>query len=185
MALTLGKTYRKWIFNPGQAIEVEIGYGSSRLLYDLASSMPETYFIGIDKNSDWFDLAKRRARKEGQIQNIQYLHAEGLSFLTTNIPSSRIRCIHLYFPTPYPKEDRILSPKFIDEIYRVLEYGGELRVITDSRDYFYNLAELLEYAGWQYLNWTSLCIPLSKGQLIGTPCEREYGSRYVFRGIKS
>lgn len=168
------------------ALELEIGYGSSQLLYDLAVNSPDTKFIGVDKNPVWFHQATFRMRKlRPIISNLIYLNAEGLSFLETYVPSSRLQRLHIYFPSPHPKEARIFSPHFIDEVYRVLIYGGELRVITDSRYYFNDIARLLDSGGWRYLRWSPLSVPLEKGLLVGTPCEFEYGSKYVLQSIKN
>jgi tRNA (guanine-N(7)-)-methyltransferase len=176
--------WQRWLTNPTSSVEIEIGYGSSRLLSELAKRSPDTYFIGVDRNPRWFWQAKRRISKESQLPNLVYLLAEGRQFLAEHVPSSRVRRLHIYFPTPHPKVDRMFSPQFIDEVYRVLMEGGDLRIITDIRGYFDDIAALLDDVGWQYRHWTSLGISLPSGLLVGTPCELEFGSRYVLHAIK-
>jgi tRNA G46 methylase TrmB len=178
-------SWQKWLADPTLVIEIEIGYGTSRLLHSLAKNSPDIRFIGIDRLYDRFFRANYRMLKKEPLQNVVYLHGDGMAFLIDEVPSSRISRIHIYFPTPVPKEDRIFTRQFIDEIYRVLDDGGELRVITDVRAYFNLIAHYLDDIGWRYCNWIPLGISLPDGLLIGTPCEVEFGSRYMLNAIKS
>ena len=177
--------WQSWLGDFTQALELEIGYGSSRLLYTLARNAPDTKFIGVDKNPFWHEAAVRKMlRARNGISNLTYLNAEGLFFLESHVPSSRLQRLHIYFPSPHPRDERIFSSRFVDEVYRVLIYGGEMRVITDSRNYFNDIARLLNTEGWRYLRWKPLSVPLAEGLLVGTPCEFEYGSKYVLQSIK-
>lgn len=179
------KLLDRWLADRTLPIEIEIGYGNSKLLYELARSAPSTYFVGVDRNRAWFRRVLRLTLNEPSLPNLLYLEAEGKQFLIESIPSARIQRVHLYFPTPLPKEDRIFSRQFIDEVYRVLIWGGELRVITDVRDYYLHIAELLDEVGWRHTRWTALGIPVPQGLLVGTPCEVEYGSQYVLHAVKA
>src|SRR3954465_1702713 len=122
------------LFGDANPIQLEIGMGKGTFLTDQAKARPEVNFFGIEYARWFWRYASDRLRRAG-CTNARTVRAEASFFLTEFVPPASIDVLHIYFPDPWPKarhhKRRLIQPKFVPVISRVLKPGGRLQVVTD------------------------------------------------------
>lgn len=130
---------RAWFDHPDRPFELEIGSGKGTFLAQQAVLQPDTNFLGIEYAGEFFRYAADRIRRN-DLANVRMLHTDAADFLRFRTPAAVARVIHLYFPDPWPKKRhhkrRMVQDDFMRNAWRVLQPGGELRVVTDHADYW-------------------------------------------------
>jgi len=119
--------------NGNQPNVLDIGCGKGLFLLSVAYHERNKNFLGIEVRKypvEWINLV---AKEEGldNCSTINYTVANGLRFINEN----SIDRVYYLFPDPWPKSKhfrrRAFNPRFIEEVYRVLKFGGELFLATD------------------------------------------------------
>lgn len=140
---------RTWFDDPDRPFELEIGSGKGTFLAQQAKLQPETNFLGIDYAGEFFRYAADRMRRN-ELRNVRMLHTDAAAFVRHRVPTGVVRVLHLYFPDPWPKtrhhKRRMVQDEFMRTAWRILEPGGELRVVTDHDDYWRWMEE--HFARW-------------------------------------
>lgn len=130
---------RGWFATCHRPLEIEIGSGKGTFLVQEAARRPETNFLGIEWAGEFYRYGADRVRRHG-LGNVRVLHGDATSFLRWRVASGVARVVHLYFPDPWPKarhhKKRTVRDDVLASIHRVLEPGGELRVVTDHDGYW-------------------------------------------------
>ena len=126
-------------------LEVEIGCGKGEFLASRASRFPETFFVGIDRRQDRFELTGRKLSRQAEEKNWRLLHEDARSFLAAGLP--KISKLHVYHPDPWPKskhhKHRFFRSPDAENWARALIPGGELRLSSDHREYFEEIVDIL------------------------------------------
>lgn len=124
-------------------LHVDLGCGDGDLLCELARRYPQGNFLGVEK------LAGRVAkacRKSALLENVRVLNVESTYAVRYLLPEASVETFYLLFPDPWPKRRhhrrRIVTNDFLDSIHGALESGGTLRIATDQRDYFEQIARV-------------------------------------------
>lgn len=132
---------RQWFPEPDRPFELEIGSGKGTFLLQHASMHEEANFLGIEWAREFYLYAADRVRRRqqaGQLTHVRLLNTDATVFLRWRCPDAIVRVIHLYFSDPWPKprhhKKRVVQDAFLADAWRVLEPGGELRVVTDHDD---------------------------------------------------
>lgn len=163
-----------WFGNRSLPIEIEVGSGQGKFLCELASTQPSTKFIGIDLNRWRCEIASNRIHNSGLV-NVRIVNMEAELFVRQNVPSSLIKALHIYFPTPYPNSlgltQRLLTLTFLQEAYRVLISGGSLRIVTDHEHYFGEICAHIRLMPWWNISWFPPIRRLDSSLVVGTPWE--------------
>jgi tRNA (guanine-N7-)-methyltransferase len=169
---------RAWFDQPQRPFEIEIGSGKGTFLVAQAAEKPETNYLGIEWAKEYWRLAADRLRRH-DLTNTRMLHEDAAEFLRWRVSDGVARVIHLYFPDPWPKKRhhkrRIVQDQFLRDCHRVLQAGGELRVVTDHADYWQWMTE--HFARHTDLFETQ---PFERpdsaeaGEVVGTNFERKY-----------
>lgn len=183
---------RRWFRDPGLPLEIEIGCGKGTFIVEESKARPGANFLGFEWEGEFFAYAADRLRRAGS-RNARMLHADATEFLRWRTPDAIVRTVHLYFSDPWPKrkhhKNRVVRDGVLAQVWRVLEPGGELRVVTDHDDYW----------GWMEEHFTRWCsaeraqgvpawVPApaferrafeppasaGEGELVGTNFERKY-----------
>ncbi|MFM9959591.1 MAG: tRNA (guanosine(46)-N7)-methyltransferase TrmB [Phycisphaerales bacterium] len=180
---------RAWFPDPSRRFELEIGSGKGTFLLQQSALEPTTNFLGIEWAKEFFAYAADRARRRG-VENVRLLHADATQFVRWRLPDEIISVIHLYFSDPWPKsrhhKRRVLQDSFLEQAWRVLTPGGELRIVTDHADYWLWMEE-------HFARWTAPAaaphnktpapferLPFERptsagdGEVVGTNFERKY-----------
>lgn len=146
---------RGWFAAPERPFELEIGSGKGTFLVQQCEHEPGTNFLGIEWAGEFYQYAAdriRRRRDAGSHANVRMLHGDATEFLRWRCPSGICRVIHLYFSDPWPKsrhhKKRVVQHRLLADAWRVLEPGGELRVVTDHADLWaWDLAHFESWVG--------------------------------------
>ena len=174
---------REWYEVPGRPFELEIGSGKGTFLVQQGTLEPETNFLGIEWAKEFASYAADRLRRR-QMTNVKLLCADATEFLRWRVPDGVCRVIHLYFSDPWPKrrhnKRRVVQDQFLADAHRVLEPGGELRIVTDHDEYW----------AWMEEHFARWCAPdhaprfdrvaferpesAGEGEVVGTNFERKY-----------
>lgn len=177
-----------WFPDPPRSLEIEIGSGKGTFLLQQAALDPATNYLGIERAAEFYEYAADRCRRAGLV-NVRLLNTDAAEFLKWRCADSVARIIHLYFPDPWPKtrhhKRRIVNGPFLREAWRVLEPGGELRIVTDHEDYWTWMEERfgtvsgVRGQGPAKEPWFER-LPFERpgsareGELVGTNFERKY-----------
>ena len=122
---------------PVNDVWLEIGFGGGEHLAWQAEHHPNTGFIGAEPFVD--GMAKMLARCEPPGLPHVRLYDEEAQNLLAWLPEASVGRAFILFPDPWPKKRhikrRMVSPKNLAALARVLKPGAELRVATDIADY--------------------------------------------------
>ncbi|MEL6328359.1 MAG: hypothetical protein AAFR38_01745 [Planctomycetota bacterium] len=129
---------RGWFPDPSRPFELEIGSGKGTYLVQQAGRQSGTNFLGVEWAGEFYRYAAdrvRRRRESGELANVRLWHGDATEFLHWRCPAGVIRVVHLYFSDPWPKakhhKKRVVQHRFLADVWKALEPGGELRVVTD------------------------------------------------------
>jgi tRNA (guanine-N7-)-methyltransferase len=166
------------LFGNDHPVELEIGSGKGTFLTEQSKARPEVNFFGIEWARWFWRYASDRLRRAG-CTNARTVRAEAGFFLNEFVPAGSIDVLHIYFPDPWPKarhhKRRLIQPKFVPVIARVLRSGGRLQVVTDHQGYWEeNIEPTVRAAeGFRIVDYNR---PGSadEGEFVGTNFERKY-----------
>jgi tRNA (guanine-N7-)-methyltransferase len=128
----------KEVFKNKKPIELEIGCGKGKFIYEKAETNPDTNFIGVEK----FDSVIVRALEKAMIKPLDNLRL--IRFDAVNIDSIfkdyEIHKIYLNFSDPWPKKRqakrRLTSPIFLKHYTKILNPKGIIELKTDNYGLF-------------------------------------------------
>jgi tRNA (guanine-N7-)-methyltransferase len=164
------------VFGNSNPVEMEIGMGKGTFLTEQASGRKDTNFFGIEWAAWFWRYASDRLRRHGCL-NARTVRAEAGFFLTEFVPDASISILHIYFPDPWPKtrhhKRRLIQPKFMPLVERILTPMGRLQLVTDHLDYFEQMQETVKGSHLQLVDYNR---PGSagEGEFVGTNFERKY-----------
>lgn len=180
------------LFERPAPVELEIGSGKGTFLVQEAAARPDTNFFGIEYMKKYSYYGADRCRRAG-LTNVRTFAGDAVAFVTERVPDASLRVVHVYHPDPWPKarhhKRRIVNPHMLAQWLRILEPGGELRIVTDHPEYAAWIEEALtdflaslagaddaSGAGMERIEYTR---PASAGEdeLVGTNFERKYKRR--------
>src|SRR6185369_323698 len=127
------------VFGRSAPLIVDLGCGNGRFLLGSALAHPDWDHVGVDFLPLVLRYATRRANQRG-LANIRFAAVDGQQFVTRFLGDRSVREVHCYHPQPYYERHqigrRLLAPKFLAELTRVLEPGGQFIVQTDNAPYW-------------------------------------------------
>lgn len=135
-------------------IWLEIGFGGGEHLAAQACAHPDTGFIGCEPFMN--GVARLLGSiEQNNLSNVR-IFAEDAREVLDALPDASIDRCFILFPDPWPKRRhnrrRIVSPKTLNAIARVLTDGALLRMASDHRDYIrWMLFHTLENDAFQWL----------------------------------
>lgn len=180
------------LFGNDHPVEIEIGSGKGTFITEQARARPEVNFLGIEWARWFYRYAADRLRRNN-CMNARMVRAEASFFLTEHVPPASISVLHIYFPDPWPKarhhKRRLIQPKFMPLVQRILVPGGRLQVVTDHHGYFEeNIEPSVRGSELQVVDYNR---PGSagEGEFVGTNFERKYAREgrpfYAIAAVKA
>lgn len=148
--LDLGSLFESSTVSQDSAIEIEVGSGKGLFLSNAAQAMPERRFLGVEVSRKYARYAAYRFAKN-DCRNAKMIRGDGLKLFAEFLPEETAAAVHVYFPDPWWKERhrerRVMQPKFVQDIARVLRPAGTLHFWTDVEEYFETTIELISETG--------------------------------------
>src|SRR5438046_482850 len=165
------------LFGNANPVEIEIGMGKGTFITEQAKARPDVNFLGIEWARWFWRYASDRLRRNG-CSNARTVRAEASYFLHEFVPPDSVSVLHVYFPDPWPKarhhKRRLIQPKFVPLMTRVLGPGGRVQIVTDHKGYFEeNIEPTIRGSGLSVVDYNR---PGSagEGEFVGTNFERKY-----------
>ena len=137
-----------------QSIWMEIGFGAGEHLAMQAAAHPNVGLIGCEPFVN--GVAKLLSKiDENDIQNIR-IHADDARDIFPDIADGGLGRIFILFPDPWPKtkhhKRRLVQPRLLDDLARLLEDGGELLFASDHMGYVrWTLAMVLKHPDFEWV----------------------------------
>lgn len=140
------------VFGRAAPIVLDLGCGNGRFTLQSALARPDHDHFAVDLLPVVIRYATRRANQRG-LHNTRFAVKDAETFLERYTPSASVAEVHLYHPQPYhdPRAShrRVLTPRFLVEVHRVLAPGGKFFVQTDNPDYWAYMTRVFpSFFGW-------------------------------------
>ncbi len=136
-------------------VEVEIGPGDGGFLVAIARLNPQTLYLGLEIRRG---LSERLLLVSPRLANVHALQADASWVVTHLFADASVVAYHVYFPDPWWKKRhhkrRMFRPALVRHLYRTLEAGGSVFVVTDVGPLFCEIRALLEAAGFEHRVWS-------------------------------
>jgi tRNA (guanine-N7-)-methyltransferase len=120
-----------------EAVWLEIGFGGGEHLAWQAAAHPAVGLIGCEVFQGGIVSALRHL-EEARLGNVE-LFVDDARLLLDALPDASIGRVFILFPDPWPKarhhKRRLISPRTMAALARILADGGELRLATDDVEY--------------------------------------------------
>ena len=99
-------------------------------------------------------MGTNHARIFGELPNVKLSVGDAREVMP-RLPGASLCAFYLLFPDPWPKarhhKRRFVNAKNLDEIARLLQPGGELRIATDIMDYAsWSLEHLMRHPAFRW-----------------------------------
>jgi len=164
------------MFGNANPVELEIGIGKGTFLTEQSKLHPETNYFGIEWARWFWRYSSDRLRRAGAA-NVRTSRVEASFFLREFIPDRSLRVVHIYFPDPWPKlrhhKRRLIQPRFALDLFRVLEPGGRLQIVTDHQNYFEQIEQVIGASPFTISEYNRPG-SAAEGEFVGTNFERKY-----------
>lgn len=126
------------IFNNKNQIEIEIGCGKGKFVYEKALNNPNINYVGIEK----FDSVIVRALEkllENPLPNVKLIRIDAEN-IESVFAKGEFTNIYLNFSDPWPKNGhakrRLTSSRFLNRYINILPNNGHVIMKTDNFDLF-------------------------------------------------
>lgn len=161
------------LFADGRDVYLEIGFGRGEFLESLASTFPNSGYLGVEMSLTSVRKLLNRISTAG-IENVRVMLADA-SFLIRRVFKNRsLAGIYMNFPCPWPKQKhakhRLSKELFINGVSCVLTEGGFFQVITDSQELLEEIASSLSESGC----FSEAEIERNPASSIGTKYEKKW-----------
>lgn len=135
-------TFPEWesdeVFGNKNPVYVEYCSGNGTWIYEKAKENPDINWVAIERD---FDRVRKihSKRTNGNIKNLFIVSGEALTTSKYFFKSEAVEKIFINFPDPWPKDrhakHRLMKPRFIEEMARVLKVDGSCLFVTDHEGY--------------------------------------------------
>lgn len=139
-----------------QEVRLDLGCGKGAFVVESARREPEVLYVAVDAEPLCIAYAAQHVMEAG-LKNVVVVPGKG-SLVSSAFGPGELSCIHLNFPTPYPRKKdaskRLVALERLVEYAEVLAPGGTLRLRTDSQPLRDFTLTQLQIAGYQVV-WSS------------------------------
>jgi len=127
------------IFSRSAPVVLDLGCGNGRYTLISALARPELNHLAIDVLPAVIRYATRRANQRG-LHGVRFAVKDAQAFMRDYVPPDSAAEVHLYHPQPFhdrrEAHKRVVTPRFLADVFRGLKEGGLFVVQTDSPEYW-------------------------------------------------
>lgn len=143
------------LFGNPRPVALEIGFGNGESLAQMAAAEPALNWLGVEVHGPGVGHLLLRIEALG-LTNLRVLRHDAVELLAQGLGSGTLERVQLFFPDPWPKtrhhKRRILTPRFVALLGRVIGPGGTFHCATDWAPYAEQMRQVLEAPGSPFLN---------------------------------
>jgi tRNA (guanine-N7-)-methyltransferase len=136
------------VFGREAPVVVDLGCGNGRFTIGSALARPGWNHFAIDVLPMVIRYATRRANQRG-LHHVRFAVKDAKTFLASYIGDASVAEVHLYHPQPYhdPRQAhrRLLTPRLVADVHRVLRPSGLFVVQTDNPDYWKYMVRIIPH----------------------------------------
>lgn len=126
------------LFGNDQPIHIEYCSGNGAWIAAKAAAFPHINWVAVEKK--FMRVRKIWSKiKNLQLPNLIAVCAEAFGVTRRYFPPASVASASINFPDPWPKrrhaKNRLIQPRFVDEMARILKPGGDFTLVTDDPDY--------------------------------------------------
>jgi tRNA (guanine-N7-)-methyltransferase len=122
----------------GAWVELEVGPGRGWFLVERAQAEQSAALVGMEIRRKWAMIVDERLAARGLSSRARVFAEDARAALSRLVPEGSVRRVFVNFPDPWWKKRHekrlLLQGRFLDEVARLLERGGELFVQTDVEE---------------------------------------------------
>ena len=128
-------------------LNLEIGFGDGKYLYEQALNNPKQSFIGIEVFESGLANTYKKIEKFN-IKNLKLIQGDVAQIFSKNKSKNLFDLITIFFPDPWPKSKhkkrRLLKKNFFLILQSLLKKEGKIIIKTDWQDYAEEIIETLK-----------------------------------------
>lgn len=117
-------------------INLEIGFGNGKNLFEMASMFKDEVFVGVEMYRFGVYLLMKKL-KNLNLKNVFVSDVDIRKFLKKN--NLNFSKVFILFPDPWPKKKhnkrRLIKKEFLSGLVKHLKVGGKIILVTDIFDY--------------------------------------------------
>jgi tRNA (guanine-N7-)-methyltransferase len=137
------------LFGNQRPVFLEIGFGNGETLAELAERRPDENFLGVEVHPPGIGHLLLQLETRG-LANVRILRQDAVEVVTSGLAEGALAGVYLFFPDPWPKKKhhkrRILDPRLVRLLGRVIRPGGVFHAATDWEPYAREMLHVLEAA---------------------------------------
>jgi tRNA (guanine-N7-)-methyltransferase len=118
-------------------LELDVGFGRGRSVFERAAVAPESRIVGIEIKSKWAYKAEEKRQRRG-LERVRIFTGDAREILPRCGPEGTVTRAFVHFPDPWWKtrhaERFVVAQPFLEAMAFLLCEGGELYVQTDVED---------------------------------------------------
>ncbi len=134
------------LFGNANPVEIEVGFGKGLFLVTAGAANPARNYFGVEIIRKYQMYAATRVAGRA-LPNVKTCCDDAKRVLREFVPADSAAVVHVYFPDPWwksrHKKRLLFTAEFAELVLRVLIPGGHLKFVTDVKDYFEMVTELL------------------------------------------
>jgi tRNA (guanine-N7-)-methyltransferase len=125
---------------------VEIGFGMGHTTADIAESLPDKNFIGIEVHTPGVGSLLKMSDERG-LTNVRIVQHDAVEVLQHMVADASLAGIHIFFPDPWPKKRhhkrRLIQADFVRLLTEKLQSGAYIHLATDWNEYADQMLEVV------------------------------------------
>ncbi|MCZ6513332.1 MAG: tRNA (guanosine(46)-N7)-methyltransferase TrmB [Nitrospinae bacterium] len=135
------------LFQNGNPLKLEIGFGTGNFLIDMAIREPQSNFIGMDFYHKGIRKVITRMDRL-HLKNIRVAYGNAGEKIPILFDEGELSEVFINFPDPWPKKRhhkrRLITPQFVEMLAGKMAPGGTLHIATDFEAYAQAILEALQ-----------------------------------------
>ncbi len=125
---------------------VEIGFGMGDTTAQIAATMPDKHFIGIEVHTPGVGNLLKLI-DEQKLDNLRLMQHDAVEVFTHMIAPNSLAGVHVFFPDPWHKarhnKRRLIQSPFVKLLVSRLAPGAYIHCATDWQEYAQQMLEVL------------------------------------------